>query len=111
MIGSRDPDKYQHVWLGGYVSNSEARVFHNWRIEEFDTPDDATHRFGADWGFATDPTVLVRCHVIGRTIMWITKLMPWAVRLWTRLTYSSLFQTLKSGPSLLIAPDLKRLAT
>jgi phage terminase large subunit len=65
---ARDPDKYKHVWLGGYVSNSEARVFRNWRIEEFETPADATHRFGADWGFASDPTVLIRCHVIGRTI-------------------------------------------
>ncbi len=65
---ARDPDKYKHVWLGGYVSNSEARVFRNWRIEEFEAPADAVHRFGADWGFATDPTVLIRCHVIGRTI-------------------------------------------
>jgi phage terminase large subunit len=65
---SRDPDKYKHVWLGSYLSNSEARVFRNWSIEEFETPEDATHRFGADWGFASDPTVLIRCHVIGRTI-------------------------------------------
>jgi phage terminase large subunit len=65
---NRDPDKYQHVWLGGYVANSEARVFRNWRVEEFEAPADATHRFGADWGFASDPTVLVRCHLIGRTL-------------------------------------------
>ena len=64
----RDPDKYKHIWLGAYQSNSEARVFKNWRVEEFDTPPDAIHRFGADWGFASDPTVLVRCHVIGRTL-------------------------------------------
>lgn len=65
---NRDPDKYKHVWLGGYVSNSESRVFRNWKIEEFEAPKDATHRLGADWGFATDPTVLIRCHVVGRTI-------------------------------------------
>jgi phage terminase large subunit len=64
----RDPDKYKHIWLGGYVANSEARVFKNWRIEEFEAPADAVHRFGADFGFAIDPTVLVRCHIIGRTI-------------------------------------------
>ena len=64
----RDPDKYKHVWLGSYVASSEARVFTNWRIEEFEAPADATHRFGADWGFAVDPTVLVRCHLIGRTL-------------------------------------------
>jgi phage terminase large subunit len=64
----RDPDKYKHVWLGGYVTNSEARVFHNWKVEEFNTPLDATLRFGADWGFASDPTVLVRCFTVGRKL-------------------------------------------
>lgn len=64
----RDPDKYAHVWLGEYVRNSEARVFKNWRIEEFEAPRDAVHRLGADWGFAVDPTTLVRCHIIGRTL-------------------------------------------
>lgn len=65
---SRDPDKYVHIWQGEYVRNSERRVFRNWRIEEFDAPPDAVHRLGADWGFAVDPTVLVRCHIIGRTL-------------------------------------------
>lgn len=65
---ARDPDKYAHVWRGAYLQNSSARVFRNWRVEEFDAPKDAIHRLGADWGFATDPTVLVRCHIVGRTL-------------------------------------------
>ncbi len=64
----RDPDKFAHVWGGHYSLNSEARVFRNWKVEEFKTPADAVHRFGADWGFAIDPTVLVRCHIDGRTL-------------------------------------------
>ena len=64
----RDPDKFNHVWMGGYLTNSEAKVFHNWRIEEFDTDVNAVLRFGADWGFATDPTVLVRCYITGRKL-------------------------------------------
>ncbi len=64
----RDPDKFLHVWQGAYSLNSEARVFRNWKIEEFETPADAVHRFGADWGFAVDPTVLVRCHIDGRKL-------------------------------------------
>ena len=64
----RDQDKYAHVWQGGYAANSESRVFRNWTIEEFDAPADAIHRLGSDWGFASDPTVLVRCHVIGRKL-------------------------------------------
>jgi phage terminase large subunit len=64
----RDPEKYQHVWLGGYLRNSEARVFKNWTVEEFDTPDDAVYRLGADWGFSVDPTVLIRNFITGRTL-------------------------------------------
>ena len=64
----RDPDKWAHVWGGHYSLNSEARVFRNWTVREFDAPADAVHRFGADWGFAIDPTVLVRCHVEGREL-------------------------------------------
>lgn len=64
----RDPDKYAHIWLGDYQRHTESRVFKNWRIEEFDTPDDVLFRFGADWGFANDPTALVRCFVAGRKI-------------------------------------------
>lgn len=64
----RDPDKYTHIWLGGYVKNSEARVFKNWTVEEFEAPADAVHRLGGDWGFSVDPTVGVRCHVIGRKL-------------------------------------------
>jgi phage terminase large subunit len=64
----RDPDKYQHVWQGEYLRNSNARVFRNWRVDDFQAPPEAIHRLGADWGFAIDPTVLVRCHIIGRTL-------------------------------------------
>jgi phage terminase large subunit len=64
----RDPEKYAWVWCGQYRRNSEARVFRNWRIEPFDTPDDARFYHGADWGFSVDPTVLVRCYVQGRTL-------------------------------------------
>jgi phage terminase large subunit len=64
----RDPDKYAHVWRGQYVKNSSTRVFKNWMVEEFDAPADAIHRLGADWGYAVDPTVLVRCHIIGRKL-------------------------------------------
>lgn len=64
----RDPDRYSHVWLGNYQAHSQARVFHNWRVEEFETPADARFYFGADWGFATDPTVLIRCWIKDRTL-------------------------------------------
>lgn len=64
----RDPDKYAHVWLGEYERNSEARVFKNWRIEEFEVDPKAVIRQGADWGFSVDPTTLVQCYIEGRTL-------------------------------------------
>lgn len=64
----RDYDKYLHVWEGNYQTFGEALVFRNWSIEEFDAPPDAVFRLGADWGFAIDPTVLIRCFIIGRRL-------------------------------------------
>jgi phage terminase large subunit len=64
----RDPDKYAHVWLGQYKQNSEARVFKNWTVEEFDVDPAAIIRQGADWGFSVDPTVLVQCYIVGRKL-------------------------------------------
>lgn len=64
----RDPDKFQHVWRGGYNRNSEARVFKNWRIEEFEVEDAWVLRQGADWGFSIDPSVLVQCAIVGKRL-------------------------------------------
>jgi len=64
----RDPERYKHVWLGQYQTTSEARVFHNWKIEEFETPREAVFYHGCDWGFSVDPTVLIRCFVEARTL-------------------------------------------
>lgn len=64
----RDPDKFAHVWLGQYRRNSEARVFRNWRVEEFEIDPKWIFRQGADWGFSVDPSVLVQVAIVGRTI-------------------------------------------
>lgn len=64
----RDPDKFAHVWLGEYQRNSEARVFKNWVVEEFERPAGTLHRLGADWGFSVDPSVMVRCSVDGNRL-------------------------------------------
>lgn len=64
----RDPEKYAHVWLGQYERHSEARVFRNWTVEEFESPERAEFLLGADWGFSIDPTVLFRGWVDGRKL-------------------------------------------
>jgi phage terminase large subunit len=64
----RDYDKYCHVWLGEYRKNSEARIFKNFIVEEFERPDGAIHRLGADWGFSVDPSTLIRCSLEGNRL-------------------------------------------
>lgn len=64
----RDLDKYLHVWKGNYKCNSEARVFRNWRVEEFEAPPKVFYYQGADWGFSNDPSVLVRCFIIDKKL-------------------------------------------
>ena len=61
----RDPDKYAHTWLGKYLKASAARVFKNWIVQDFVTGSDARFYFGADWGFSVDPSVLIRCFILG----------------------------------------------
>jgi len=64
----RDIDKYNHIWEGEYGERSEARVFKNFVVREFETPADATLLFGGDWGFSVDPSVLVRLWTKDRTL-------------------------------------------
>lgn len=59
---ARDPDAYDHIWEGGYQTISEAVIFrHRVSVESFGPPPEGTRIFfGADWGFANDPTALIR---------------------------------------------------
>ncbi len=61
---ARGAEDYEHVWEGGYRSLAEAMVFAGKvTVERFETPAEARFFFGADWGFASDPTVLVRSFI------------------------------------------------
>jgi phage terminase large subunit len=65
---SRDYDKFLHVWQGEYRRNSEARVFKNWRVEDFDAPTGSEFRLGADFGYSIDPSCALRCYINGRNL-------------------------------------------
>lgn len=65
---ARDPEKFAHIWLGGFRTLSESRVFKNWKIEEFDRPEGTIYRLGADFGFSIDPSCLVRASIEGNRL-------------------------------------------
>ena len=61
---------FEHVWHGKYAVLSAAQVLAGcYRIEAFEpqTLWDGPY-FGVDWGFASDPTVMVKCWIDGRTL-------------------------------------------
>jgi phage terminase large subunit len=68
-LKSRDYQSYLHVWEGEVRKHSNALIFGGYfKVEDFETPRDARFYYGADWGFATDPTTLIRCFIKGKTL-------------------------------------------
>jgi phage terminase large subunit len=61
-----DYNNYAWIWEGAYLENSDRQVLAGKYIVREFTPDpnswDGPY-FGADWGFAKDPTALVKCWV------------------------------------------------
>ncbi|MCK4957741.1 MAG: terminase large subunit, partial [Planctomycetes bacterium] len=65
----RNFEKYNHVWLGGFNTRSEAMVFDHWRVDDF-TPLktwDGPY-YGMDFGFSNDPSCFVRCYINDNTL-------------------------------------------
>lgn len=65
-----DPNTYAHVWEGAYLVNSDSQVFAGkWSVEDFEPAPhwDGPYQ-GGDFGFAQDPTAVVRCWIDGDTL-------------------------------------------
>ena len=64
-----DPENYEWVWAGNPRQISDAVIFRN-RVsfETFETPETAQFYHGVDWGFARDPTVMVRSFIVGEEL-------------------------------------------
>ena len=59
-----DYGKYEHIWLGKTVIDTELQVYNGkFELKEFETPENTTFYYGVDWGFANDPTAIVRCFI------------------------------------------------
>ena len=52
------PEKYNHIMLGGWLDKADGTIYKNWRFGEFD--DTLPYYFGSDYGFNPDPDVLVK---------------------------------------------------
>jgi phage terminase large subunit len=60
-IKEKNPLKYKHQILGGWLNKAEGVVYTNWRIAEFEEHSKSV--FGQDYGFSIDPTTLDKCSI------------------------------------------------
>jgi phage terminase large subunit len=68
-LKKRDYESYLHIWEGEVRKLSNALVFAGrFTVEDFETPSGVRFYHGADWGFAEDPTTLIRCFVDNGTL-------------------------------------------
>lgn len=64
-----DFEAYEHIWLGKPKGRSKSQIFAGkYRVDAFEPPAGVTFFYGADWGFAQDPTVLIRCYIHDRKL-------------------------------------------
>lgn len=56
-----NPQKYNHVIMGGWLNKAEGVVFNNWVISDF--IDTGYSIYGQDFGFSIDPTTLVHISI------------------------------------------------
>lgn len=52
------PTEYENVVLGGWLQRAEGVIFENWQKGNFDKS--LPFIYGSDWGFANDPSTLVK---------------------------------------------------
>jgi len=60
-IKVNNPQKYNHVILGGWLDKAEGVVFTNWKLGKFIEVNPSI--YGQDFGFSIDPTTLVQTSI------------------------------------------------
>ncbi len=54
----QNPDKYNHIVMGGWLDKAEGLVFDNWEEGSFNTS--LPYGYGLDFGYSIDPDALIR---------------------------------------------------
>jgi phage terminase large subunit len=72
-LAQQDEGYYAHHILGEWRDVGEGQVFKHWHFE-FSPDQEAEIVYGLDWGFASDPTAVVKVHKRGKKI-WLEEIM------------------------------------
>lgn len=72
-LAQQDADYFAHHIMGEWRDIGEGQVFKGWHFEHNPDPESEVV-YGMDWGFANDPTALVRVHKRGKKL-WVEELL------------------------------------
>jgi len=61
----KNPVKYKHVILGGWLDKAEGVIYTNWSIGDFE--EHSVPVFGQDFGFSVDPSTLIKTSIHSST--------------------------------------------
>lgn len=54
----KNPKKYEHRILGGWIDRPDGVIFENWKLGKFD--DSLPYGYGLDFGYSIDPDTLIK---------------------------------------------------
>jgi phage terminase large subunit len=67
VLRQRNLPRFKSAWLGEYDTRYESKVFPNTRTGRLEIPANIAPRFGLDFGFGADPSVIIKLYVIEKT--------------------------------------------
>jgi phage terminase large subunit len=67
LLRKGNPRRFGHVWEGEYDESYDTKVFTNIVIGRVEVPIDCPPRYGMDFGFGQDPSVVVKVYVLEKT--------------------------------------------
>ena len=107
LLEQRNPEKFEHIILGGWLEAAEGVVFRNWEYGKFD--DSLPYGWGMDFGFFPDPDVLAKVAIDRKNRIIYAKQGMWGHNHGTRELYDKVKAVVKPREVVIADSSEKRL--
>src|SRR5690554_106853 len=107
LLEQRNPEKFEHIILGGWLEAAEGVVFRNWEYGKFD--DSLPYGWRMDFGFFPDPDVLVKVAIDRKNLIIYAKQGMWGHNHGTRELYDKVKSVVKAKEAIVADSSEKRL--
>lgn len=107
LLEQRNPEKFKHIILGGWLESAEGVVFKNWEYGKID--ESLPYGWGMDFGFFPDPDVLVKVAIDRKNRIIYAKQGMWGHNHGTRELYDKVKAVVKPREVIIADSSEKRL--